>query len=355
MEKRKKLFIKIFLVLLLMIAAAGYIYERVSVLGGFYKAENFFSGTCQPIYGISGPEDIQLDYEKGLAYISGYNRREADKGKDVRGGIYLLDLNEREPAPVELEASYPNDFKPHGFSLYQTKENIQRLFVINRRAGNISTIEIFELAYEKGLKHIETIKSDYLISPNNIAATDDRKFYFTNDGRSRSRFSRTMDTFFKLSTGSIGYFNGNDFALVIKNLDFPNGIAIDTTVNRMYVAETTTGYLKVFQLDHPGKPVYLKKQNIGTGPDNINIDTEGNLWIARQPDLLASNRFMSDPDAKAPSQVLEITPAGDRFEVKLIYSNDGTQISGASSVVFYKNRFLIGTAFGENLLLCDMD
>lgn len=351
MKKR----ITISAIVIIVAAACLFVLVRLQNLGAFHQSENMFSGQCKAIKGITGPEDIQLDKQRGIAYISAYDRRAANEGVRVRGEIYLIDLKQADPVPVLLPTDIITEFQPHGISLFRVDSLTNSLLVINHRSDELHTVERFMHHPGEEFIHRETFTGDELISPNDITAIDERSFYFTNDGRSRKKFVLSRDTFLFRSTGSIGYYNGENFQIVKKNLYFPNGIAFDSATIKLYVTETISGLLKVYRIEEGKKNITkIFEQDIGTGVDNINTDREGNLWIARHPNLPALSRHMAESANTSPSQILKLEQAGKSFRVNLVFSDDGNQVSGASAAIFYKNRLLIGAAFDDNLLLCEL-
>lgn len=342
--------------IIIIVAAAGFfVLSRLHSLGAFHQSENLFTGKCKTITGITGPEDIQLDEQRGIAYISAYDRRAANAGQNVRGGIYFIDLKKSDPEPVLFPTDMIAEFQPHGISLFRVDSLTNSLLVINHRSYDLHTVERFLDHRERGFIHYETIRGGELVSPNDITAIDEQSFYFTNDGRSRKKFVRSIDTFLFRSTGSVGYYDGEAFSIAETDLHFPNGIVFDSTGSRLYFTETTSGLLKVYRTEEAKKNITkIYEQKVGAGVDNINIDREGNLWIARHPNLPALSRHMAESANISPSQVLRLEPAGESFKVNLVFSDDGKQISGASAAIFYKNRLLIGTAFDDKLLLCEI-
>lgn len=350
---RKK--ITISAIIIIITAAGFFVMVRLHSLGAFYQPENVFSGQCKTITGIAGPEDIQLDEQRGIAYVSAYDRRAANAGRNVRGGIYLIDLKKPDPEPIPLPTDIIAEFQPHGISVFRVDSLTNSLLVINHRNDDLHTVERFSHHRERGFIHHETITGDELVSPNDIAAIDKQRFYFTNDGRSRDKFVRSIDTFFYRGTGSVGYYDGVTFSIAETDLHFPNGIVFDSKGNRLYLAETTSGLLKVYRTEEAKKEITkVYEQKVGTGVDNINIDREGNLWIARHPNLPALSRHMTESANISPSQVLSLEPAGGSFKVNLVFNDDGKRISGASSAVYYDGRLLTGAAFDDKLLLCEL-
>lgn len=67
---------------------------------GFFKTiEPHFGGTLQIIEGIPDPEDITIDQESSIAFISSDDRRATRAGKPVSGAIYALPLRDTAAIP----------------------------------------------------------------------------------------------------------------------------------------------------------------------------------------------------------------------------------------------------------------
>ena len=79
--------------------------------GAFNTLQPHFTGRCEslPTGGPSG-EDIQIDRERGLAYISAFDRRALIRGEDVRGTVWQLDLNAATPELKPAITGAPEDF-----------------------------------------------------------------------------------------------------------------------------------------------------------------------------------------------------------------------------------------------------
>ena len=88
---------------------------------------------------------------------------------------------------------------------------------------------------------------------------------------------------------------------------------------------------------------------LGSGPDNIEIDEHGDLWIGSHPKLLRIEAHRDDSTTLSPSQVLHVTPDG---KVDEVYLDDGSTISGSSVAAVRGNRLLIGEIFDEGFLDC---
>lgn len=86
---------------------------------------------------------------------------------------------------MKLKSFTSDDFHPAGMSLYQfqdekTHERRTRLFVINHsHKGDI--VEIFDYSRDANtLTLVKSVSSDLFVTPKDIVAIDQDRFYLTN-------------------------------------------------------------------------------------------------------------------------------------------------------------------------------
>jgi len=130
--------------------------------------------------GIVGVEDLTIDPETKLAYLSGYDRRAALASGSTTGAIWVHDLSAPDAAPIDVTAGMiASGFWPHGISLYRGVDGRRTLFVINH-ANRVHSIEVFDVEGTK-LTHRGTVSGPELVSPNDIVGVGQDAFYVTND------------------------------------------------------------------------------------------------------------------------------------------------------------------------------
>jgi arylesterase/paraoxonase len=121
------------------------------------------------------------------------------------------------------------------------------------------------------------------------------------------------------------------------------------------VAGCTERVIYVYEKEENGMLKKVEKIEIGTGPDNIDFDEEGNLLVACHPQLLKFVAHAKDAKEYSPSHVLKIAfKAPNDFNIEEIFLNDGTTYSGSSIAVNYGNTLLIGSVFEPSLLFCTL-
>ncbi|MFZ6664255.1 SMP-30/gluconolactonase/LRE family protein [Peijinzhouia sedimentorum] len=350
MKKRLLLLIAvIFGIIILLIVKVLYDF------GAFRNPANSYTSSLT-IEGVKGPEDITIDYDRSLLFISSDDRRARMLGKEVKGGIYSIDLKSESLIPKKISPSLDFEFNPHGISLYKGALGITRLFVINHRSSG-HFIEIFD--YKNGqLRHLESLTGPELKSPNDLVAVGIRAFYFTNDHGIEQGVKRLMADLLKQGTASVGYFDGKSYRIVADQLDYANGINTSQDGDIVFVSETTGKKISAFQRSYTnGTLELLHSMNLNTGADNIEINKDGTLLVAAHPNMLAFMRHAKNQKKHSPSQILHFSYSSiDGFlNVNEILTDDGKNLSGSSTAAYHGGRLFISNVFDPKILVVTMN
>lgn len=317
--------------------------------GAFKSIQAHIEGTQRIVYtNMPGPEDMDLDDENALLFISSCDRRKNLKGQETEDGIYLLPLDSV-GIPRKLATTFRGKFHPHGIS-YLKSDSIACLFVVNHNtAGNF--VEIFEFRKDT-LFHKKSISDDAMCCPNDVVAVDKDKFYVTNDHGTTKGFMRTLEEYLRIPLSSLLYYDGTAFSKAYGGLNYGNGVNISNDGKQLYLTTTTGQHLLTFSRNtKTGKLQLTDKLKLKTGVDNIDVDAQGNLWIGAHPKLLAFVAHAKDAQQLSPSQVLKLIPdPTGSFSIQEIYLDDGKQLSGSSVAVNYENELFIGVVFESKLV-----
>jgi len=334
------------------ILVMGYFTGSTLYYAGVFKNLRFHSELSDVyIYDdMAGTEDFALIQDKGLLFISVTDRWKIAFQQDSDSdGIYLMDLNSGK-LPVLLQNNYQGEFHPHGISYFH-QSGADFLFAVNHnKQGDF--VELFQFV-DNRLKHLRTFESELMCCPNDLVAVGLDKFYVTNDhGLGKDGIMRMFEDYLRIAESSVLYFDGSRYQKVYEDLNYANGIAVSGDGKTLYVTETTGGKLSVLNRNIETGLLHLKfARQINTGPDNITLDRDGNLWIAAHPKLLDFVAHSKNPKNISPSQILKLTPKGkDDFEVEEVYMNSGEEISGTSTAIRYQNKIYVGVVFEKKLL-----
>ncbi len=326
---------------------AGVAGLRLRAFNQFSDLKPVALASCAPVRGIAGPEDIEVDQAHGRAFISSLDRRT----EGARGAILVFDVTDplSESGFRDRTGGVPEAFRPYGLNYYEDGE-VRRLFVVNE-AG--PSIEVYDVAENGDLTHLETFAERRLNSPNNIVAVGPRQFYVSNDVRPGRR-SRIADLHFLMQSdsGDIFYVDGAVWRHAAEGLRFANGLALSPDGSKLYAAETSGKALKIYDRDAASGTLSLNQTvRLKASPDNINVDAGGAVWIGALPKPLATPRLLRDATAIAPSEIIRLDPDGS---LTTVYRNDGEEQSAATVAAPVRNKLLIGALYAEQFLLCDL-
>lgn len=343
----------------IVLALMSIIMWRFLAAAGYFTAiKKEVTAQCSIVASPPGPEDIEIDRSRGLAFVSASDRRLRNSGAtSARGGIYVIDLT----APVEhwqvrpVTAMEPVAFNPHGLSLYQGPDGMRRLFVVNHPTKSTHAIEIFDVADDGTLTLVRSVTDPLLVSPNDVVAVGPESFYATNDHGTSNATKASIDDLLLSRNANVVYFDGTTMSPAADLLSFANGINKSADGKTIYVAESLGLSLHIYARDvDTGKLTQKDFTQLGTGLDNIDVLEDGALLIAAHPKITSFISHASDPEELSPSQVLRVEFAGEGGGGKAgtIYLNLGEEVSGATVAAGWRDLMLIGNAFEPNILVC---
>lgn len=351
----KRIVIALGVVVLLLVGWTG---REVYRSGYFKTIEPHFVGTCRLIEGPVGAEDITIHPKKGIAYVSAEDRRAVLEDRAVPGKLFSYDLSDG--SLVDLTPDADISFQPHGISLWVGENGIDTLFVVNHPVEDTGvqrhTIEIFDIVAGK-LVHRASLADPLLVMPNDLVAVGIDEFYVTSTHAYPPGKRQTIETYLGLRGAKVLYYGMGGFRPVLEDLVFPNGINVSKDGRLVYVAGVTSRTLWVYDRDPATRALTLREEVfLGTGPDNIEVDAQGDLWIGAHPQLMKVATLEGDPSAIAPAQIVRVSQSSvGGYDVEEVYLGAGKELSAATVGAVHGKRLLIGSAYGNGFLDCTMD
>jgi arylesterase/paraoxonase len=345
------------LFLILLIAGGIWVYFFLQAAGVFLDLKPV-SLACRQVSGggIAGVEDLTIDPETKLAYLSGYDRRAAIAGKPVRGAIWTLDLNTPDAQPLDATtAALPGGFWPHGISLYRGADGARTLFVINHAAGKHS-IEIFDVAGPT-LTHRRTVTGAALVTPNDIVGVGPDSFYVSNDHANPTGWMRTAEDYLRLRLTTVQFFDGQTFSTALEGIGGANGINVSADGASLYLSAASE--LTVYIYDRDTATNKLTRRAAVAVPgfaDNLEMLANGDLLLGAHSKIFELLAHVRDASKQSPSHILQLKADGKgSFMPQTIYYNLGDELSGASVGASVDKRLVIGPIFESNILDCAWD
>lgn len=342
----------ILIIIVLSIVAFG---AKTYFYAGEYKTIiSHYNGRCRAVAGIPGAEDITIDPASGLAFISSYDRMLYKTGLPSPGAIFTLDYEDPQAVPLDITINPKNEFHPHGINLYQDPNGKTYLFAINHnQKGNF--VEIYE--YHNGqLKHVDMVSHPQMHEPNDLVAVGPRQFYVSNNHGSASALGKNLERFIPLSRSYVLYYNGKEMAIAARDIGAANGMAISPDGETLYVAATEGKRIHTYHRDSATGALTLTDTLPVDGfPDNIEMDNDGNLFVAVLPKALTYLAHRKNPDNPAPTVIVKISfNKGDRYTIEEVYADDGTNINAATVATPFSGGMILGPSRDKrhHILIC---
>jgi len=345
-------------VLILVVILAGLGVKTFYDAGEFKEIRPHFNGQVKTIAGVLSSEDITIHPPTAMAFISSDDRRAhwagAGNSQARQGAIYGFDLNSVNARLVNLTADFSKELNPHGIGWWMAENGDLSIFVVNH-PRNGQFVEIFDYRDDQ-LVHRRSVTGALMHSPNDVLPVGPDTFYVSNDHGNSSGFGRMAEEYLQLARSYVLYYDGKNFRKVAGALAYANGINLSLDGRTVYVTATVGQEIYLYDRDLNTGDLSLRRTIVaGTGVDNIEIDQKGNLWIGCHPKLLTFVNYSKNPEVLSPSQVIKVeNRASGQYEIKEVYISNGQPLSGSSVAAVFEDTLLIGSAFDERFLMCNL-
>jgi DNA-binding beta-propeller fold protein YncE len=139
------------------------------------------------------------------------------------------------------------------------------------------------------------------------------------------RFLLRLDT-----TSNVVFFDGEKFRTVVDGLRLADGINQSVDGKRIYVTEGFGQSLTTYDRDPQTNNLnFVSKTMLPGAPDNVSVSPDGEVFVAVFPNMLETLKYLvsGGQTARPSSEVLELAPVGNAFEIKPAWADDGGRIT----------------------------
>ena len=197
------------------------------------------------------------------------------------------------------------------------------------------------------------------VHPGAIAAVGPRQFYLANDSGAETDAGRRREAAAPPGLATLVFYDGIKTKIVEHGLRFPRGLALSPDGSRLYVSEGLARQLRVYRRDPANGDLTLDETvPLDSSPGNLNVDSDGVLWIAAHPKLLSLYSHLRHPENRAPTQVLRFDPRAARPAAgKRCAPHSGIRRRRhadfrGGSAAHWRNEFLVGALLDHKVLIC---
>ena len=359
MAKNKSILFTLLLVVALL-ALQGYRIHRDAGIG--VQIDPIGYGECGAVFGPAGPEDIVIDAANKVAFVSAddrrYNRSQIQRGLDTElkaGDIWLIDLSDKNAEALPLNVDAGPNFHPHGIDLLTLPNGERELYVISHLSPTEHEVIIFDINADHSLNLRRRVAYPEMISPNDLVALGEERFFVTNDhGSPSTSFMHTVEEYLGLSRSSVTYFDGQNGSFLLEGIKSANGIEVSKDLRSLFVAEAIGRSVRRYerQDDDLTRWKLVDKLSAGTAVDNLSWVNDRTLLAGAHPKLFDFIAHAKDESADSPSEVIRIDVSGESMTKKTVYMDSGAEVSGASVATELNGDMLIGSVFEKFVLRC---
>ncbi|KAK3360556.1 hypothetical protein B0T25DRAFT_473853 [Lasiosphaeria hispida] len=204
-------------------------------------------------------------------------------------------------------------------------------------AGVNATIEVFER--EKGhdfsLRHVSTVASTIISTPNRVAAFGSEGFYITND-HGKVKSGDIARFIAMLGGGDVTFCSYTEGCRVVASgLSYPNGLMLHSN-GLLYVPSAAAGGgVYVYQPQGNGSLEKIGKIEAFYAIDNLSEDTGGNIFAAVISKGRETLAYVKDPSRRVPaSGVLRICATENGHETEMVLEDrNGEALPATTTVV----------------------
>jgi len=303
----------------------------------FFLLNSFYVQAQTVISSPPGCEDISFTSHKNGWFVSSSDRRSKTPSQ---GSIYFLTEDGQYRA-----LTHPNfPFQPHGIAVLEKYNNIY-LFVINHRTKKKATIERFRW-HSDSLVWERSFEGKLIFSPNDVCASDTAHFMLTNDPFARSFIGVLWGFLTHIKQDKVVEWK-NTSGKVFCKMSYPNGIQYDKKQEKLYVSSIMNKAIWVYDVQTQKKIQKIKTQG---GPDNLEWDTEGNLWFASHISIGKFLKHTKNAYKPSPTYIGKVDLQSKVPKVIEIWQDSGVVFSAASVASPGKNKIAVGQVFNPQIL-----
>jgi len=213
-----------------------------------------------------------------------------------------------------------------------------RLYVIVHHDAKKHSVAVYQVKKEE-LIFLTNLRSPLLTSPNDLYALPDGTFYIAN---SLSKNGGFIELMLALKNSTLVFYNDLNWSIAADKFAMANSVAVWN--KQLFVSQTTGNKITRFNIVSPG--ILSHRQTLCDIPGADNLVLHSNfMTVASHPDFFAFTQRIQNASNPSPSVIYQINPKDG--SKKIIFQNNGKEISAASVGLIYDHTLWIGEIFDD--------
>ncbi|KAJ2089474.1 hypothetical protein IW138_003363 [Coemansia sp. RSA 986] len=215
-------------------------------------------------------------------------------------------------------------------------------------------------------KHVKTVKSPLLYSPNDVVATSRTTFYATNELKYVWGLLRRFEILLGMPWGHVVHYgHTGTFTKAYDGISYPNGIARSSDGSIIYVAASSEPSVNMFRPKSDGTLELLSKKVFrGFVPDNISVDgATGHVLVAGFLNTFEMFRYnhevLRGTSVRPAASIRRLIPSKNLrkgFSEEGILNHDGRLLPSTTVAVMQRRgstkRILLGSVMADHIAIC---
>ncbi len=300
-----------------------------------------------------GPEDFVLDTLSSSSprlLVSCHQRRKTEAQYSEICEVNLSNNSFK----ILKRLNEPNNmvFNPHGIDLVKNLKGELLLYCVSHNSPKKEHSIIVYKVFSDHLEFKEKMDSPLLVSPNDVTASCSGEVFVTNDAH---KHGNTLEQFLKLKKSNVVHYNPENqkWNVAANRFCYSNGIAVhNCPIDFVLLSTTRSNKLYKLQNTSDNKDIYLPKTIAKLkGLDNITFINDNEILVTAHLHQYALIKHSINSKNLSPTVVYRVNISTGEY--KAVYSNDGSDISGGSTALYYNGSLYISQIFDPFILKCD--
>ena len=210
---------------------------------------------------------------------------------------------------------------------------------------HIANYEVSVRGIKGNLDTTLSAKENVYVAKNDLNASGIASIFLKGNVKESSTFSILNSYFLPVSFSSFDTMSKEEKSISIR---------FEKNKNLIFVASPRKFKIKVYEKQPDNSLTFIEDIYCGSGVDNIEFDTNNNLWVGAHPNLLQFMSYANSYHSITPSEIIKIQYfKKGNYKVETIYLEKGEEMSGSTVAAPFENLILMGNVMDKHFVILE--